>query len=424
MARRTTTGGCPLRFAPRPPRARERGARMETLSRFTYETIVILAVGDAFMRPARRSTGRGLCSVGAAPPRGRPTIREPPVFRKGSHRRRRVVPERPLRIVAPLRGAALPAPAGCNFRARRLGCPATGPPLPTLRNERRENRMDAHRRPSPRARAGGGGGAGDGRTPPHHLLAGALHHESVSVGRHEGDRGRLARAGAPRALRPERRHAPLARRARPHARERRRLGGPAERHLEAQARPRMERRDARHRARRRLHLAILHPPRGRLRPAREIQRREKRGGARRADDPRHLRGAQALPLRAVRGRAGAHPPGGAVRRLPRGEGARLHRGEFPAGGHGAVQGLRIPPERRRLPRRQPPLPRPGEARLRLDSLQGRGRRGRRRARGARNRRVRLRLEPPARPGSAGEHGEGGEGAGGLRVRHAGRAHRP
>ncbi len=57
--------GLSLRFAPRHRRARERGAYMRPLR----------AGGDGF--------------VGA--------VREPPVFRKGSHRRRRVVHERPLR---------------------------------------------------------------------------------------------------------------------------------------------------------------------------------------------------------------------------------------------------------------------------------------------------------------------------------------
>ncbi len=64
----------------------QRGARMETLSRFTYETVATLAVGDAYMRPARRfSRGCGFCAfVGAAPPRGRPTIREQPAFKRHS----------------------------------------------------------------------------------------------------------------------------------------------------------------------------------------------------------------------------------------------------------------------------------------------------------------------------------------------------
>ena len=77
----------------------QRGARMETLSRFTYETVAALAVGDAYMRPARRSAeGRGFCAFVGPPLLGAaPLFVNSPHSRGIRHRRRRGVPERPLR---------------------------------------------------------------------------------------------------------------------------------------------------------------------------------------------------------------------------------------------------------------------------------------------------------------------------------------
>ena len=128
--------------------------------------------------------------------------------------------------------------------------------------------------------------------------------------------------------------------------------------------PRLVRRHAGHRRGRGLHLAVLHPSRGRLRPAAELRRRDQRRGGRPADDQGDLRRAEALSLRAVRRRAVADHPEGAVRRLPRRQGADLHRGQHQADRHRAVRGHRLQGERRGGARGEPELPRPGEAGLR------------------------------------------------------------
>ena len=123
---------------------------------------------------------------------------------------------------------------------------------------------------------------------------------------------------------------------------------------------------------------------------------DQRRGGRPADDQGHLRRAEALSLRAVRRRAVADHPEGAVRRLPRRQRPDLHRGEHQADRHRAVRRHRLQGERRGAARGQPELPRPGEARLRQRGAEGRRRPGVGGALGARDRRVRLCLEPAGR----------------------------
>ena len=96
----------------------------------------------------------------------------------------------------------------------------------------------------------------------------------VPVERHQGHPGREPRPRAARPLRRDRRDDALSRRVDPDGRERRRVQGPADDHLEAQGRAALVGRLAGDRRRCCLHLAVLHRPQGRLRAALELQRRD------------------------------------------------------------------------------------------------------------------------------------------------------
>ena len=74
---------------------------------------------------------------------------------------------------------------------------------------------------------------------------------------------------------------PVRRRGNPDARERRHLRGPDLDHLEDQAGPAVVGRHARHRGGRGVHLAVLHPSRGRLRAGAVLPGRDQRRGRRR-----------------------------------------------------------------------------------------------------------------------------------------------
>ncbi len=98
IRRRTTPRGCSLRRAGA-VRLRRGGSGTARFggrrSKPWIPAFAGMTVGDS-----PYGGERGVCDfTGAAPPRGRPAIREPPVFKRHSHRRRRVVPERPLRNV-------------------------------------------------------------------------------------------------------------------------------------------------------------------------------------------------------------------------------------------------------------------------------------------------------------------------------------
>jgi hypothetical protein len=136
-----------------------------------------------------------------------------------------------------------------------------------------------------RCRAGAGprGRAGRARrlgAPEHHLLAGALDAEPVPVGRHEGNRIRLARARIDGPLRQNRRRWCPGWRNHPDRRERRHLRGPDLDHLDHRGGHHVVGRHAADAPRTSLHLRILHPSRRRLRAGQLLRRR----GASRPDD--------------------------------------------------------------------------------------------------------------------------------------------
>ena len=148
----------------------------------------------------------------------------------------------------------------------------------------------------------------------------------------------------------------------PDARERRHCEDLKIDHLEAQAGRRLVRRHAGHRRGRGLHLAVLHRiPRA----AAPSCRTTATSTNVEAVDPQTIKVtfdvAEALSLRPVRRRAVADPAEGAVRGLPRRQGAALHRGEHQADRHRAVRGHRLQGQRRGDARGQPELPRPGRS---------------------------------------------------------------
>ena len=120
-----------------------------------------------------------------------------------------------------------------------------------------------------------------------------------------------------------------------------------------------------------------------------------------AVDPQTIKvtflGAETLPLRAAGRRTGADHPEGAIRRLPRGQGAGVHARPTPIRS-GPVRSWSKDFKANDVVAAggQPELPRSGEARLRDPGAEGRRRRGLGGARGARDRRVRLCLERPGR----------------------------